>query len=420
MEALTSQAAVPGAGLDLARRATITDIFLAHAGDYLASGGHSREEVSAIRDILRCRTMALGGHIERCTTCDHAEFRYHSCSNRNCPQCQWLRQVRWSIQQSFELLPVAYHQVVLTLPCKLRTIAGRNKKLVYGLMMQAAAETVSELVQERYGATVGIVVVLHTWNRELGYHPHVHILVSCGGLSGDKSRWVSIPAGFLVPIEDLRNAFRDKLVRAILAEHRLHRLKLPANLRVPGAFYKLVRQCYDEPWIAYVEAPIGQGAPIVKYLSRYVNRIGISNRRLISFEKDRVTFETRKGAKLTLSGNEFIDRYMQHVVPTGFHKIRHYGLYSPTARKNDLERARALVPPQETMQFDDGSDRDPDPHEPWQDLMVRLTGRDPRRCPVCGGPLKLIPFGRPRFGRRRKRATPPSPGTVSVPLVDTA
>jgi hypothetical protein len=402
-----------------ATRPKLKEIFRAHANEYLASDNRSSHEMLTMRDILRCRTAQLGGYLEKCGSCGHAEYRYNSCSNRNCPSCQWLRQVQWGIRQTIGFLPVAHHQVVMTLPGNLRGLARVNKKLVHTLMMRVASETVAELVRQRYGAIVGQVVVLHTWNRELGYHPHVHQVVSCGGLAVDGQHWVSISRDFLVSIEDMRSTFRSKLVETLIDAYHHKKLNLPATLKIPGSFCRLMRLSSAERWIVWVEAPIGMSSPIVKYLSQYVNRIGISNSRLISFESGKVTFETRDGLSLTLGGAEFIERYMQHIVPKGFHKVRHYGLYSPKSRKADLGHARSLVPQHERVIVETAT-TDDDAPEPWQELMTRLTGRDPRCCPKCGELIERTPFGPSRFGCRPSVLASLPSKTYEAPAANTA
>jgi hypothetical protein len=382
----------------------LSSVFKKHANEYLKSGLRSDLEKSTINDITRCRTMLLGGYIERCPTCGNVELRYNSCSNRNCPTCQWLRQVQWSRRQVLDFLPVAHHQVVLTLPPNLRGLARANKKIVYGLMLKLASESVQKLVKKKYGVTVGQIAALHTWNRELGNHPHVHLVISCGGLSYDGKSWVSIPRDFLVSVEDLRATFRKGMVKALREAYRKGKpeLKLPAHMKLPSYFEQVLKHSSKELWIGHIEAPIGVSRPVVKYLARYINRIGIGNSRLRSFENGQVTFETRNGQTLTLPGVQFIERYMEHIVPTGFHRVRHYGLYSPKARKFDLERARALVPMNERMKFEQGPEGEAEGNEPWEDMMKKLTGRDPRCCPECGGLLEKEAFGKARFGIRRR------------------
>jgi hypothetical protein len=376
----------------------LAEVFREHAGAYVRMHAPGGDEARALVDILRCRTAVMGGYLEQCPECGHSEYRYHSCSNRNCPNCQWLRQVQWTQRQLGGFLPVAHHQVVTTLPGRLRRLARSNKKVIQGIMLRVSAETVAELVEERYGARVGQVGVLHTWNRELGYHMHVHLVVSCGGLSLDGAQWVRIPKDFLLPVAQLRTAFRRKLLQALVAAYRAKKVHLPGDLQVPGAFYGLIRQCWKEQWVVHIEAPVGTSSPVVKYLSQYVNRIGMSNSRLVGTAHGQVTFETRGTATLTLGGVEFLHRYLQHVVPKGFHKVRHYGLYSSTGRRRHLERARTLVPMEERVAHEPVAEGVA-ASEGWEGLVLALTGVDPRLCPKCGARITRTPVGRPRLGR---------------------
>ena len=384
------------------KKVTLADVFRAFSTEYLKGRHLDDDTFSALQAILRCRTEAMGGYLETCEACHHIEYRYNSCSNRNCPTCQWLRQIRWSIKQLSTFLPVAHHQAVTTLPGKLRALARANKRVVYDLILRVTSETIRELVQERYGATVGLVCVLHTWNRELGFHLHVHVVVSCGGLSLDGSRWVSIPRDFFLPVAQLRSRFRQRMIQALRESYQKGKLTLPASVPNGEAFEELLETCSDEKWVVHVEPPVGQSSPVVKYLSQYVNRIGMSNSRLVSMDEGRVTFETRDGQTLTLGGAAFVERFLEHVVPSGFHKVRMYGLYSPTGRHRNLEKVRGMVPLGERVEHQVGEGLDGE--EPWEELVKSLTGRDPRCCPKCGGTMIREAFGKPRYGKSLKGA----------------
>lgn len=383
----------------------LEQIFEDHGQWYLENGHLTPDQAAALDDILRCRTPVLGGYLESCPECTHREYRYNSCSNRNCPKCQWLRQIRWSIKQLETFLPIPHHQVVFTLPGILRKLCRQNKKFMHTNILKLGAETLKELTQEHFGIEVGILSVLHTWNRKLGYHPHSHNCVSCGGLTKD-GKWKSISTEYLIDSRELRSVFRKKMMRALLEAWFNGELKLRGNLALPGAFTRLMVKLCREKWVTHVEKPDGKRKRLVQYLSSYVCRIGISNGRIKSYENDMVTFTVRDDETITIPVRAFIGRYLEHVVPKGFHKVRNYGLYSSSKRSKALVLAKSLVPDDEKVAVGDKYE-EVKGTEDWQDLVAEFTGKDPRLCPKCGATLQRESFGSPWIGKKKGQKKTP-------------
>ena len=338
-----------------------------------------RSHLQVMRAIEDCRTAALGGHVLACDQCHEKQFAYHSCRNRHCPKCQGQKGQRWLDAQQARLLPVPYYLLTFTLPSELRDVARSNQKIVYGILLAAAAEAITELSSNpRYlGARPGMIAVLHTWTRAMIFHPHAHVLVTAGGLSADGKQWLS-PKNprFLVPGYALSILFRAKVRDALKKAHLFD--------DVPAAAW-----AKNKKWVVHVQHA-GTGTKVLAYLARYVFRIAITNSRLVRFEKGQVTFQyrdNRSGAinYCTVTVGEFIRRFLQHVLPRGFMKVRHYGVYSPT-RRTDLDRARSLIgPPRhepETIT--------PEPADDATPITAASTPAE-RPCPSCKvGHLRVV------------------------------
>ena len=383
----------------------LEQIFNDH-GQWMLDNAHlTHDQFSALTDILRCRTPEMGGYLEKCPDCDHQEYRYNSCSNRNCPKCQWLRQIRWSIKQLDTFLSVPHHQVVFTLPGILRKLCRKNEKFIHNKILQLGAETLKECIYKHFSIEAGILSVLHTWNRKLGYHPHSHNCVSCGGLT-PYGQWKSISHDYLIDSKELRSVFKEKMFDAIVGAYRNGELKLRGNLSLPYMFAKMMLKAYKSKWVTHVEKPDGKKKRLVQYLSSYVCRIGISDGRIKSYKNDLVTFIVRDDETITIPAREFIKRYLQHVVPKGFHKVRNYGLYSSAKRGKDLVLAKYLVPEDEEVEVGDKYE-DVKNTEDWQDLVTEFTGKDPRLCPKCGATLERESFGSPWIGKKKEQKKAP-------------
>jgi hypothetical protein len=344
----------------------------AHLGDRLLPS-----QARALRDLVACRTAACGGQLTQCTACGRQVYRYHSCRNRHCPKCGGDQTTRWLERHQARLLPCPHYLVTVTLPEALRTLAFRHQRIIYGALMRSAAAALQALAADpRYvGVPLGCVAVLHTWTRALLYHPHVHLLVTAGGLSADRTQWIAPkhPA-FLVPVKAL-----SVLVRA----------KMCAAVKRAGFLGEVSPTVWTTPWVVHAQ-PAGDGARALDYLARYLFRVAISNSRLEQIDRGQVTFRYRDNRtqvirRATLSGVEFLRRFVQHVLPRRCAKVRYYGLWSP-ARRSDLERARQLLHPSLAPSPPAVSPATPTP------LSIALPP-----CPLCHtGTLMLVAVLRPQ------------------------
>jgi Putative transposase/Transposase zinc-binding domain len=367
----------------------VADIFRIAGPAYRAAhAGHlSLHQLKVMSAIEHCRTAALGGHVESCEDCGHWRIAYNSCRNRHCPKCQGAAARTWLAEREADLLPVGYFHVVFTLPAEVADIAYQNKAVVYDLLFRAASETMLTIAADpkHLGARIGITAVLHTWGSALTHHPHVHMIVPGGGIAPDGSRWVSSRPAFLLPVRVLGKLFRRLFLTRLIALHEAGRLAFfgsIAQLADRRAFMRRLAPVRKKRWVVYAKAPFAGPESVLAYLSRYTHRVAISNRRLLAFDEAGVTFRykdyRRDGADrqqvMTLAADEFIRRFLLHVLPRGFHRIRHYGLLAGTARKASLALARDLLavalPPD-----------DDTPEEP-------LDPRPP--CPCCGGRMVII------------------------------
>ena len=344
--------------------------------------------------IERCRTAALGGHVARCenSDCGHTHVFYNSCRDRHCPRCQGAASRDWLAEREAELLPVPYFHVVYTLPAKLRDVAYQNKAVVYGLLMKVAAEATLQIAADpkRLGARIGITAVLHTWGSAMTHHPHVHMIVPGGGLSEDGSRWVAAKPGFLVHVNVLSTLFRGKFIAGLSEAHAQGRLAFHnhlAGLTDRRAFKRFLGPLRHSKWVVYCKPPFAGPEQVLRYLSRYTHRVAISSRRLVAANDGGVSFRWKdyriegpgRWKTMTLHPHEFIRRFLLHVLPKGFHRIRHYGLFANGNRAEALARARDLLGVASVPKTD------PTP-EPGDDEPRPL----PTSCPCCGGRMLII------------------------------
>jgi hypothetical protein len=330
-------------------RLTVGDIFRDHGEAYRKSHALSEPQRKAMWAIEACRTPVLGGRVEVCDRCGHREVLYASCRNRHCPTCQSLAQARWIENRMERLLPTDYFHVVFTVPDDLLNgLILRNRKLFFTLLFQAGSQTLLELGADpkRLGAQLGFTCVLHTWTRDLRFHAHLHCIVTGGGLTADSARWIPARQGYLFPARVLADLFRGKLMAAICAAYKAGELKLSgscAELADPRAFAQLKNRLYNTKWVAYCKKPFAGPEQVFRYLGRYTHRVGLSNQRLLRLSEEGVQFRTRGDATKTLTPDEFIHRFLQHVLPDGFVKIRHYGLMASGNATTKLEVARRLL-----------------------------------------------------------------------------
>ncbi len=374
----------------------LADVFNRHGEGYeRANAGHlGRVERRVIGAITACRTAALGGHVDRCDDCGLTRIAYNSCRNRHCGKCQGAARAEWLAARQAELLPVPYFHVVFTLPPAATEIAFQNKRIVYGLLMRAAAEALMTLAAERLGARLGLIAVLHTWGQTLTHHPHVHCLVPGGGVALDGERWVACKPNFLLSVRALSKTFRRLFLDGLAATFARGELGFfgeLAPLADPGAFAERVRALRDGPFVVYAKPPFGGPERVLAYLARYTHRTAIANSRLVAVDDDEVAFsykDYRRGDRprvMRLAPHEFIRRFLLHVLPDGFHRIRHYGFLAKGDRGEALARVRALASAGVAAEPADGPAGAADPRpQPQPD-----DGALPP-CPDCGGPMRRV------------------------------
>jgi len=341
-----------------------------------------------MRAIELCRTAELGGHVDRCDHCGKLKVSYNSCRNRHCPKCQGLDKERWLEARKRDLLPTTYFHVVFTLPDSLRPLALRNQEVVYNILFKAASETLRTLTRDpkHLGAEIGFIAVLHTWSQILMDHPHLHCIVTGGGLSPDQTQWIPCKKDFFLPVKALSRLFRGKFLAYLNDARQKGKLKFPGkidHMQQDGSFNELLSDLYQKDWVVYCKRPFSNAETVMDYLGRYTHRVAISNDRVVHMEGDQVTFRYRDRTEndtvkyMTLDAEEFIRRFLMHILPDQFIKIRHYGILSNRNRHSKLVVAKTLL-----------GISDPnlstDVRETWQDLLTRITGCDPRICPYCG------------------------------------
>ena len=347
------------------------------------------KHVKVLRAIARCRTAALGGHLDACTRCGHrAAISYNSCRDRHCPKCQIAARDRWIAARQRELLPTRYLHVVFTLPHRLAPLVLQNKKVLYDLLFRTSAETLLEVARNpnRLGAEIGFFSVLHTWSQKLNIHPHVHCVVPAGGLSSDHTRWVRSRDNYFLPKKVLRRVFRGKFVEALEQAFQNGQLNFYGNLKLlaqPKIFAAWLRPLYRQPWVVYLKRPFGGPEYVLQYLGRYTHRVAISNHRLVSFADGQVTFRWRDSAdqnkqKLwSLPVDEFLGRFLLHILPKGFVRIRNFGFLANRKRSTLLPLCFQLLGSAQQPQAEPHASSTEDSSASW-------------RCPKCGGPMKVI------------------------------
>ena len=339
----------------------VAEIFRVHGPAWRqAQQAHlSLGQLKVMSAIEQCRSAVLGGHVLRCEACAQVQIAYNSCRNRHCPKCQASAARRWLEAREADLLPVEYYHVVFTLPAPIAELAYQNKAVIYGLLFDVAAETLLTIAADpkHLGAQIGATLVLHTWGSALTHHPHVHGIVPGGGLSSNADRWVACRRDFFLPVRVLSRLFRRRFLEELAKAHhcgRLHFFGENAALADAARFAQWLAALREHEWVVYAKRPFAGPAAVLAYLSRYTHRVAISNRRLVAFDERGVSFRWKdyraKGKTryktMTLSANEFMRRFLLHVLPGGFHRIRHYGLLANAARRNNLARARELLHPQ--------------------------------------------------------------------------
>lgn len=373
----------------------VADIFRDHGPAWReANRGHiSLGQLKVMSAIERCRSAALGGHVLRCDDCETVHIAYNSCRNRHCPKCQGAAARQWLADRQAELLPVAYYHVVFTLPAPIGDIAHHNQAVIYDLLFKASAETLLTIAADpkHLGARVGFAAVLHTWGSAMTHHPHLHCIVPGGGLSLNGEHWIPCKRDFFLPVRVLSRLFRRLFLEQLSAAHRSGRLAFfgqHQHLNDADAFAAYLAPLRQTEWVVYAKRPFSGPEAVLEYLSRYTHRVAISNSRLIDFDEHRVTFkwkdyrakEEDRYKTMSLETPEFIRRFLIHVLPHGFHRIRHYGLFANGQRAENLAKARALLGVRPTPGANDADDTTP------PDWLI---------CPACGATLRIIEIFEP-------------------------
>ena len=366
----------------------LADIFRQHGAAYRSAHRLPLNHLRVMRAVEVCRTAALGGHKDRCDSCGHIEISYNSCRNRHCPKCQTLQKEKWIEARGEDLLPIQYFHVVFTIPSELNALVIMNQKVMYDLLFRSVSETLMELSvnPKHLGARIGFMGVLHTWGQNLMDHPHVHCVVTGGGLSSEGTHWVSCREKFFIPVRVMSALFRGKFLSHLKGVFESGGLIFPGSighLSDPHAFEISRRRLYHKKWVVYCKPPFDGAEGVLQYLGRYTHRIAISNNRIISAEGGTVTFRWRdyadgnKQKVMTLKAEEFIRRFLLHVLPNRYVRLRHFGLLANRSRKDNITLCRELL----------GTDRtetkEKDRKETWQEQLLRITGIDVFACPVC-------------------------------------
>jgi hypothetical protein len=369
----------------------VADIFRHHGPAWRqANAGHvSLQQLKVMSAVEHCRTAELGGHVARCADCAYTTIAYNSCRNRHCPKCQGAAAKHWLAEREAELLPVPYYHMVFTLPAAIADIAYQNKAVVYDLLFKVSAETMLTIAADprHLGAKIGITSVLHTWGSALTHHPHVHMIVPGGGISPDGQRWISCRPCFFLPVRVLSRLFRRLFLEKLIATHQAGRLSFfgdHAHLADAQSFAAYLAPLRKTEWVVYAKRPFGGPEAVLAYLSRYTHRVAITNSRLIAFDEQLVTFKWKdyriegqdRYKQMTLATDEFIRRFLIHVLPKGLHRIRHYGLFSKGACANNIARARKLLAVAK--------------HQAEPATATATVEDRNSTCPCCGGSMIII------------------------------
>ena len=395
----------------------VADVFRGEASGFLQRYGStlSVQQKRVLADIQACRTAAMGGHVRTCDHCRHREIAYNSCRNRHCPKCQAMARAEWLKQREAELLPVPYFHVVFTLPAEVGALASQNKRLLYGMLFEAASQTLMQVAanpRHLGAAEIGLLAVLHTWGQNLMHHPHLHCVVSGGGLSADRTRWIATKPYYFLPVKVLSRVFRNKYRALLQKAFERGEIAFFGELQ-PLADPKIFRRYLDAvtrgEWVVYAKPPFGSPSCVLKYLARYTHRVAISNRRLLGYRDGRVTFRYKDYARgsqsrvMTVTAGEFIRRFLLHVLPEGFMRIRHYGYLANRHRQQRLELCRRLLGSAAATET-------PADAEPTQTAPSKQEAEESSPCcPICKTGRMQITETFERLARREYLVPLPKP-----------
>jgi hypothetical protein len=363
----------------------VADIFRKHGQAYRGSNRMPLNHIRTMRAIERCRTAELGGHVDECDCCGRIRISYNSCRNRHCPKCQFLKKEKWLEERKEDLLSVPYFHVVFTIPAKLKPIALRNKRVLYNILFRSVSETLFELAGDpkHLGGQIGFICILHTWGQNLMDHPHIHCIVTGGGLSRDATRWLSFRKKFFIPVKVLSRLFRGKVLFYLKKSWEKGDLKFPGTIAtIQDHFAALLDDLYQMEWVVYSKPPFKDAEMLIDYLGRYTHRIAIGNHRILKMEDGHVFFLWRdyaggnKKKIMKLEASEVIRRFLLHVLPEKFVKVRYYGLLANRKSDTMLSRCRRLL-------ACSSKPKNGSPSETWQEFLLRACGLDLLTCPYC-------------------------------------
>jgi len=375
--------------------AEVQNVFLNSFNQYKNNHFVSTEDFKVAKAIMECRTSSLGGHLDKCPSCNYSRPSYNSCRNRHCPKCQTIKKEQWISKRKSDLLEVKHFHVVFTIPSELNSLVLQNRRKLYSLLFSATAQTVKELTEDpKYlGATIGFMSILHTWGSNLSFHPHIHVVPTSGGYTSD-GKWKDSRGNFFLPVKVLSKLFRGKFLhgcRALYANGEINYKGNNVNDSSLKSFNSLIDLCYKKDWVVYAKVPFGGAEGTFEYLGRYTHRIAISNSRIINTNDTHTTFswkdykDSSTKKEMTVTNEEFIRRFLLHVLPLGFTRIRHYGLYSSRSKSKRLESyCMAIAIKHKRKPKIKKKKQVESPIE----IIFKILGRDPRCCPVCGSLLK--------------------------------
>jgi hypothetical protein len=377
-------------------RFEVADVVRLHGDDYCRSRRTSTAQQKVLNHIVDCRTATLGGHLDECDSCGQVRISYNSCRDRHCPKCQSLQRVIWIANRLQRLLPVPHFHIVFTIPDQLNPLALRNKSHLYEILFKTASRTLIQIARDEkhLGGQVGFTAVLHSWGQNLRFHPHLHCVVTGGGLSPDGKQWLKAPPQYLLPVKVLASLFRGKFLDHLHQAWQDGKLDLAgstADLADPVVWSAFKDQLYRKDWIVYAKPPFGGPQQVFRYLGNYTHRVGIANHRLVGFAGGKVTFTVKdytdhgRRKRMTLDAEEFIRRFLLHVLPERFVRVRHYGLYAGRNIRTRLAAAQKILQPNQSNSLTPLQPNDPP--TPWWEIFRQLTGLDVMACPICGGHL---------------------------------
>ena len=389
----------------------VQDIFRQHGEEYIKKHKLPPHILKTIINIEDCRTSALGGHADSCEDCGETRISYNSCRNRHCPKCQTLAKEKWLQSRKNDLLPVSYFHIVFTIPKELNYLTLLNQKVMYSILFKASSETLLELARDKkhLGAEIGFTMILHTWGQNLMNHPHIHCIVPSGGLSLNGSKWIKSRDDFLIPVKVVSRKFRGKFLSYLKEEYKNNTNLIftgeAEDIKRKDVFHQYIDKLYKTEWVVYCKPPFGSAEHVLEYLGRYTHRVAISNNRIIALDNGYVVFKWRDYSDhntekfMTLNSDEFIRRFLMHILPSKFVKIRHYGIVSNRNRVTKLRKCKML------LKVSNSKEQHQILKLSTAELILRLTGKDIFACPICSGRMVRKEKLEPELSRPPNKCT---------------